>query len=169
MVLIIKHCYIYKKKSVVYRLQTLQNLPISVLEAWEFLSDPRNLKTITPDYMGFKILSGAEQKMFAGQIIQYTVTPVLGLPLRWVTEITHVDNQNYFVDEQRFGPYSLWHHKHFIKSIPGGVEMIDIVDYKLPLGLLGRIAHPLFVKRQLKQIFNYRHNKLVELFGEFRD
>jgi ligand-binding SRPBCC domain-containing protein len=155
--------------SMVYRLKTVQNLPISVEKAWDFLSDPGNLKTITPDYMGFKILEGAEEKMYAGQIIKYIVTPVLGLPLRWVTEITQVEDQKYFVDEQRFGPYSLWHHKHFIKAIPGGVEMIDIVDYKLPLGMLGRIAHPLFVKRQLNQIFNYRYNKLVELFGEFRD
>ena len=155
--------------SMVYRLKTVQNLPISVEKAWDFLSDPGNLKTITPDYMGFKILGGAEEKMYAGQIIKYIITPVLGLPLRWVTEITQVEDQKYFVDEQRFGPYSLWHHKHFIKAIPGGVEMIDIVDYKLPLGMLGRIAHPLFVKRQLNQIFNYRYNKLVELFGEFRD
>ena len=155
--------------SMVYRLKTVQNLPISVEKAWDFLSDPGNLKTITPDYMGFKILERAEEKMYAGQIIKYIVTPVLGLPLRWVTEITQVEDQKYFVDEQRFGPYSLWHHKHFIKAIPGGVEMIDIVDYKLPLGMLGRIAHPLFVKRQLNQIFNYRYNKLVELFGEFRD
>lgn len=155
--------------SMVYRLKTVQNLPISVEKAWDFLSDPGNLKTITPDYMGFKILEGAEEKMYAGQIIKYIVNPVLGLPLRWVTEITQVEDQKYFVDEQRFGPYSLWHHKHFIKAIPGGVEMIDIVDYKLPLGMLGRIAHPLFVKRKLNQIFNYRYNKLVELFGEFRD
>ena len=155
--------------SMVYRLKTVQNLPLSVEKAWDFLSDPGNLKTITPDYMGFKILEGAEEKMYAGQIIKYIVTPVLRLPLRWVTEITNVEDQKYFVDGQRFGPYSLWHHKHFIKSIPGGVEMIDIVDYKLPLGMLGRIAHPLFVKRQLNQIFNYRYNKLVELFGEFRD
>lgn len=155
--------------SMVYRLKTVQNLPVSVEKAWDFLSDPGNLKTITPDYMGFKILEGAEEKMYAGQIIKYIVTPVLRLPLRWVTEITQVEDQKYFVDEQRFGPYSLWHHKHFIKAIPGGVEMIDIVDYKLPLGMLGRIAHPLFVKRQLNQIFNYRYNKLIELFGEFRD
>lgn len=153
----------------VYRLKTVQNLPITAEKAWDFLSDPGNLKTITPDYMGFTILEGAEEKMYAGQIIKYIVTPVLGIPLRWVTEITHVEDQKYFVDEQRFGPYSLWHHKHFVKAIPGGVEMIDIVDYKLPLGVLGRIAHPLFVKRQLKQIFDYRYNKLVELFGEFKD
>lgn len=153
----------------VYRLKTVQKLPITVEKAWNFLSDPGNLKNITPDYMGFKILEGADEKMYAGQIIKYTVTPVLGLPLGWVTEITHVKDNEYFVDEQRFGPYSLWHHKHFIKAIPGGVEMIDIVDYKLPLGILGRIAHTLFVKRQLNQIFNYRYNKLIELFGDYRD
>jgi len=153
----------------VYRLKTVQNLPISVEKAWDFLSDPGNLKTITPDYMGFKILEGAEEKMYAGQIIKYTLTPVLGIPLGWVTEITHVRDNEYFVDEQRFGPYRLWHHKHFIKAISGGVEMIDIVDYKLPFGILGRIAHPLFVKRQLNQIFNYRYNKLIELFGAYRD
>lgn len=153
----------------VYRLKTVQKLPITVEKAWDFLSDPGNLKNITPDYMGFKILEGADEKMYAGQIIKYTVTPVLGLPLGWVTEITHVKDNEYFVDEQRFGPYSLWHHKHFIKAIPGGVEMIDIVDYKLPLGILGRIAHTLFVKRQLNQIFNYRYNKLIELFGDYRD
>ena len=89
----------------IYRLKTIQNLPISKSEAWNFLSDPKNLKRITPDYMGFKITSGAEEKMFAGQIIQYIVTPVFGIPTRWVTEITHVDKDNYFVDEQRFGPY----------------------------------------------------------------
>ena len=153
----------------VYRLKTVQNLPISVEKAWDFLSDPGNLRNITPDYMGFKILEGAEEKMYAGQIIKYTVTPVLGIPLGWVTEITHVRDNEYFVDEQRFGPYRLWHHKHFIKAISGGVEMIDIVDYKLPFGILGRIAHPLFVKRQLNQIFNYRYNKLIELFGAYRD
>ena len=153
----------------VYRLKTVQNLPISASKAWDFLSDPGNLKTITPDYMGFTILEGAEDKMYEGQIIKYIVRPVLGIPLRWVTEITHVANEEYFVDEQRFGPYSLWHHKHFIRPIAGGVEMIDIVDYKLPLGWLGQFAHGIFVKRQLKQIFDYRYHKLVELFGEFRD
>ena len=152
-----------------YRLHTIQDLPISKDQAWDFLSDPKNLKTITPDYMGFNILIGADRKMFPGQIIQYIVTPVAGIPTKWVTEITHVKEGEYFVDEQRFGPYALWHHKHFIRPIAGGVEMIDIVDYKLPLGILGRLAHVLFVKKQLKQIFDYRYHKLVELFGEFRD
>ena len=150
----------------IYSLHKKQNLPISVETAWEFLSDPKNLKTITPDYMGFNILSGVDRPMYAGQIIQYIVTPVLGIKTKWVTEITHVIDKTYFVDEQRFGPYALWHHKHFIKEINGGVEMEDIIDYKIPFGLLGQLAHPIVVKKQLKQIFKYREEKLIELFGE---
>jgi len=151
----------------IYRLETVQNLPISQKEAWDFLSDPKNLKTITPDYMGFQILSGAAERMYAGQIIQYIVTPVFGIPTKWVTEITHVQEGSYFVDEQRFGPYDLWHHKHFINPIKNGVEMIDIVDYKIPFGFLGRIAHPLLVAPKLKEIFEYRKNALVALFGHY--
>ena len=149
----------------IYRLHSKQNLPISKQEAWAFLSDPNNLKVITPDYMGFHILSGADRPMFAGQIIQYIVTPVMGIKTKWVTEITHVVEGSYFVDEQRFGPYSLWHHKHFIKEIEGGVEMEDIIDYKLPFGWLGQLMHPLLVKPKLKEIFEYRTAKLEELFG----
>jgi len=153
----------------IYQKKTNQRLPISVSEAWNFLSNPGNLKSITPDYMGFKILDDHEPKMYAGQIIKYIVTPVLGIPTTWVTEITHVVDQKYFVDEQRFGPYALWHHKHFIKKIPGGVEMTDIVDYKLPFGLLGRIAHPILVKRKLNEIFEYRYQKLIKLFGNYKE
>ena len=115
-----------------YRLETIQKLPISIIDAWQFLSDPKNLKRITPDYMGFKIVKGAESSMYAGQIIEYVVTPLFGISTTWVTEITHVKEPEYFVDEQRFGPYALWHHKHFIKPIENGVEMVDIVDYKIP-------------------------------------
>lgn len=150
-----------------YRLHTIQDLPISKDQAWDFLSDPKNLKTITPDYMGFNILSGADRKMFPGQIIQYIVTPVAGIPTKWVTEITHVKEGEYFVDEQRFGPYALWHHKHFIESIRGGVRMEDIVDYKLPFGVLGQLVHPILVKPKLKEIFEYRKQKLIELFGTY--
>ena len=153
----------------IYRLEAHQNLPISQQEAWDFLSDPRNLKTITPDYMGFKILSGAANKMYAGQIIQYIVTPLMNIPMKWVTEITHVQEGEYFVDEQRFGPYSLWHHKHFIKPIKNGVEMIDIVDYKIPLGLLGQIVHPFLVGPKLKEIFKYRKNALNSIFGKYKE
>ena len=152
----------------IYTKHTKQNLPITIDEAWEFLSSPYNLKTITPDYMGFEILSGADRPMFPGQIIQYIVTPVLGIKTKWVTEITHVQNKKYFVDEQRFGPYTLWHHKHFIKEIPGGVEMEDIIDYKVPMGILGELVHPFIVKPKIDEIFNYRHKKLIELFGEFK-
>lgn len=151
----------------IYTLHKKQNLPISVDEAWNFLSDPRNLKTITPDYMGFHILSGADRPMFPGQIIQYIVTPILGIKTKWVTEITHVKDKEYFVDEQRFGPYALWHHKHFIKPIEGGIEMEDIVDYKVPMGILGQMVHPFLVKPKLEEIFNYRTTKLEALFGKY--
>ncbi len=145
-----------------------QNLPISLEKAWEFLSDPKNLKAITPEYMGFNILSGADRPMFPGQIIQYIVTPIAGIKTKWVTEITHVKHLEYFVDEQRFGPYALWHHKHFIREIEGGVEMEDIIDYKLPMGILGELVQPFLVAPKLKEIFDYRTKKLTELFGEYK-
>ncbi len=151
----------------IYTLHKKQKLPISLEKAWEFLSSPKNLKTITPDYMSFNILSGAEKPIFAGQIIQYIVTPILGIKTKWVTEITHVKEGEYFVDEQRFGPYALWHHKHFIKEIDGGVEMEDIIDYKVPMGILGQIVHPILVKPKLEEIFAYRQKKLIALFGTY--
>ncbi|WP_417854610.1 SRPBCC family protein [Xanthomarina gelatinilytica] len=157
----------FSTKGMVYTLSSKQKLPISLEEAWQFLSSPKNLKTITPDYMGFHILSGAEKPMFAGQIIQYIVTPVFGIKTHWVTEITHVVDKTYFVDEQRFGPYALWHHKHFLREVEGGVEMEDVIDYKLPFGFLGRWLHPILVKPKLTEIFNYRSQKLSELFGQF--
>jgi ligand-binding SRPBCC domain-containing protein len=150
-----------------YTLHKKQKLPISVKQAWDFLSNPKNLKIITPDYMGFDILSGADRPMFAGQMIQYIVTPVLGIKTKWVTEITHVSDKHYFVDEQRFGPYALWHHKHFIKEIEDGVEMEDIIDYKLPFGILGQLVHPILVRPKLEEIFHYRTKKLEELFGRY--
>ena len=153
----------------IYTLHSKQNLPITLQQAWDFFSDPKNLKTITPSYMSFIIKSGAEKPMFAGQIIQYIVTPVLGIKTKWVTEITHVENKKYFVDKQRFGPYSLWHHKHFLREIPGGVEMEDIVDYKIPMGILGQLVHPFLVKPKLKEIFEYREKKLIEIFGEYKE
>ncbi len=152
----------------IYNLQSKQKLPISVNKAWDFLSSPINLKTITPEYMGFNILSGADRKMYPGQIIQYIVTPLFGIKTKWVTEITHVQENKYFVDEQRFGPYALWHHKHFIRPIDGGIEMEDIIDYKIPFGLIGQLVHPIIIEPKLKEIFDYRHDKLIEIFGEFK-
>lgn len=149
-----------------YQLRTKQELPISVEKAWKFFSDPKNLKDITPNEMNFNIISGADKSIYAGQIIQYKVSPILGINLKWVTEITHVKEKEYFVDEQRFGPYSLWHHKHFFKKINGGILMEDIVDYKIPYGLIGQFAHVIFVKKKLEKIFNFRHTKLEKLFGK---
>jgi ligand-binding SRPBCC domain-containing protein len=104
--------------------------------------------------------------MFPGQIIQYKVHPFPGYSTNWVTEITHVKDGSYFVDEQRFGPYALWHHKHFINETEGGIEMEDIIDYKLPFGILGQWTHPLIVKKQLMTIFKYREETLEDLFGQ---
>jgi ligand-binding SRPBCC domain-containing protein len=153
----------------IYTKHAFQKLPIPISQAWEFISNPKNLTVITPPDMGFKTISGDEKEMFAGQLIQYTITPLFGLRMQWVTEITHVEDQKFFVDEQRYGPYAFWHHKHFLKEIPGGTEMEDIVDYKLPLGFLGQLIHPFLVKPQLEKIFEFRRKKLVELFGEFKN
>lgn len=150
-----------------FKLHTKQKLPITVDEAWRFLSDPKNLKSITPKYMSFDILSGADRPMYSGQIIEYIVTPIFGIKTKWVTEITHVMDRSYFVDEQRFGPYALWHHKHFIKPIENGVELEDIIHYKLPYGIIGKILHPILVKPKLAEIFSYRRDKLMQLFGSY--
>lgn len=153
--------------SKVYSLKTVQRIPIPLAQAWDFFSKPDNLKEITPNNLGFSIISQHHgERMYAGQIIEYKVKPLLGIPLYWMTEITHVQDQQFFVDEQRFGPYSLWHHQHHFKEIPGGVEMTDIVHYKLPLWFLGDIAQGLFVKKQLQGIFDYRFKKVEALFGK---
>jgi hypothetical protein len=152
--------------SKVYSLKTVQFLKVSLDEAWEFFSSPKNLQKITPQKLGFQIISQHHgEKMYAGQIIEYKVKPVLGIPLYWMTEITHVEDKKYFVDEQRFGPYSMWHHQHHFREVPGGVEMTDIVHYKLPLWALGDIAHALFVKSQLKGIFDHRYEVTERLFN----
>lgn len=153
--------------SKVYSFKTIQKIPVGLDKAWEFFSNPSNLAVITPDTMGFTTISKYHgDSMYAGQIIEYKVSPVLGIPLYWMTEITHVEDKKYFVDEQRYGPYSLWHHQHHFKAIEGGVEMTDIIHYKLPLWFLGDIANRLMVKKQLKKIFDYRYKKTEALFGQ---
>lgn len=153
----------------IYTLHKKQQLPISLDKAWTFLSNPRNLKIITPDYMSFDIISGADKPMFAGQVIQYLVTPLMGIKTKWVSEITHLKEKEYFVDVQLYGPYALWHHKHFVHEIEGGVELEDIIDYKVPLGVLGQFVHPFLVKPKLEEIFKYRQQKLIDLFGEYSE
>ncbi|MBD3274266.1 MAG: cell division inhibitor [Candidatus Marinimicrobia bacterium] len=149
-----------------YRLQTTQNLTVSIDEAWEFFSNPANLQSITPDSLRFKILTDLPQKMYEGLIVQYKVTAFAGIPMNWVTEIKHVQEGALFVDEQRFGPYKFWHHQHHFREIEGGVEMKDIVHYSLPFGVLGRLVHGLLIKQQLNGIFEFRKQMLADKFGE---
>lgn len=148
-----------------YTLHTVQKLPISLEKAWDFFSDPKNLNTITPDSMRFETLSGDDKKMFAGQIIHYKISPFPFVKMQWVTEITHVNDHSFFVDEQRFGPYAFWHHKHFFTAIEGGVLMEDIVHYKVPFGIIGQLLHPLLIRPKLEEIFTYRTQKLTTIFG----
>ena len=151
-----------------YVLERTQVLPISLAEAWDFFSSPHNLEKITPPGMGFEVLSHSNtSKIYAGQIITYYVRPILNIKLFWMTEITHVAEKQYFVDEQRFGPYAFWHHTHFFKEVPGGVEMRDQVHYKLPFGILGAMVHGFMVKKQLQDIFDYRYQYLERKFGKY--
>lgn len=132
---------------------------------WDFFSSPANLKRITPSYMGFDVKTEVPAQMYEGLIIAYKVKPVLGIPVEWVTEITHVKDKSFFVDEQRKGPYTMWHHEHHFKEVEGGVEMTDIVSYIIPLGLIGKMVHPFLVKPKLEEIFAYRFKIVEEVFG----
>ena len=114
--------------------------------------------------MGFIVKSEVPQKMYEGLMIAYTVKPLAGIPMNWVTEIKTVKDLQFFVDEQRVGPYKVWHHEHHFKAVEGGVEMTDIVTYVLPFGLLGRLVHPWLVRPKLEQIFAYRFKKVETLF-----
>ena len=152
-----------------YSLETKQNFPVSPEVAWDFLSDPNNLNEITPNYLGFNIISSYEKEMYAGQIIEYIVKPIFGLSFKWVTEITHVEKNKFFVDEQRFGPYTFWHHKHYLRPIKGGVEMKDIIHYKIPFGFLGQLIHSIIVYPKLKEIFDYKMEILSKKFGTIKN
>ncbi len=153
--------------SKLYSFSTVQYIPAPPATVWNFISSPANLKVITPESMGFEVTTDTPgDKMYAGLIIAYKVSPLLGINMNWVTEITHVKEGEYFVDEQRFGPYSFWHHKHFIKATARGAEMTDIVHYKIPFGIIGDIANALIVRKKLKEIFDYRFKKVEEIFGK---
>ncbi|MCF8302543.1 MAG: SRPBCC family protein [Bacteroidales bacterium] len=146
-------------------IKRIQQLPIDIDEAWEFFSNPRNLQAITPNDMGFVIKSDLPDHMYPGLIIRYKVRPLFGIPLTWVTEITHVEDPFYFVDNQLSGPFKLWHHKHFFREIDGGTEMTDLVHFSSPLGVIGKIADEVMVKKRVNQIFTYRNQVLQNKFG----
>ena len=149
----------------VYTLIRRQKLPISLPQAWDFFATPENLARITPSYMKFRIEHiSAGEKMYPGQIISYRLFVLPYVPVRWTTEITHVKENEYFVDEQRFGPYALWHHQHHFQEVPDGVEMIDEINYAIPFGMIGRLAHSIFVHRQLNAIFDFRYKTLEKIF-----
>jgi len=152
----------------VHSLKTIQRIPGDLSAVWTFFSNPANLATITPESLRFNVISKHHgDTMYAGQIIEYKVSPLFNVPLYWMTEITQVRDQQYFIDEQRYGPYSLWHHQHHFKIIDGGIEMTDIVHYKIPFWFLGDIANALFIRKQLQEIFLYRYQKTVQAFGDW--
>lgn len=149
-----------------YSLAQEQRLPLTLDEAWDFFSSPRNLDEITPGDLGFKIVSLPGEKMYEGQIISYQVKIFPAVWMPWVTEIKAVDEGKSFVDEQRFGPYKFWHHRHTFEAIPGGVLMKDLVHYGLSFGPIGSIANALFVRPKLERIFQFRREMLAKRFGE---
>lgn len=149
----------------VYKIETVQHINASIAACWNFFSSPQNLQTITPKNMSFEIEDFDGKRMYPGQIITYTLKPLFGIKINWVTIITVAKENQYFIDEQRFGPYKLWHHKHFFEPVENGTKMTDIVHYVLPFGFLGRIMNRFVVKNKLKSIFDYRHHKIEELFN----
>jgi ligand-binding SRPBCC domain-containing protein len=139
-------------------------LRIDMEECWDFFSSPANLARITPDEMDFVITEYDGKRMYEGQLISYTVKPLFGFKVKWTTEITSVTDYIEFVDRQLEGPYKIWHHRHQFKQVDGGVEMIDMVHYALPFGILGKIAEKLIVKKKVKAIFDYREKVISDLF-----
>ena len=141
-----------------------QKINTDLSNLWEFISSPKNLSKITPNYMDFNIKSKIPKKMYEGLIISYTVKPILGIKLNWVTEITHIKDKNYFVDEQRSGPYKMWHHEHILEETNDGIIMKDIISYIPPYGFIGLILNKLFIKKQVREIFQYRTKVLDDIF-----
>ena len=152
-----------------YKLERKQKLKATITEVWDFFSNPENLDLLTPDDMGFEITSPLPlARMYRGQRIEYKVSPILNIPLKWVTEITEVEDNYAFVDEQRKGPYKYWRHKHIFEDMGDHVIMYDRLEYALPFGVLGTLAHKLYVQKRLTEIFDYRYDKVENLFNKKR-
>lgn len=148
------------------KFEFFQFVPAGMEVVWDFFSSPSNLSRITPPGMGFQITSSVQKEMYPGMFISYKVSPISGLKLNWLTEITQVNKYNFFIDEQRMGPYRIWHHEHHFREVDGGVEMRDILYYSVPFGIFGRLADRVFVNNKVKQIFSFRKEKILELFPE---
>lgn len=150
-----------------HTLERIQVLPIPLDQAWDFFSSPLNLDKITPPEMNFVVLSDfkPEDRIYAGMLIHYKVSPLFHIPLRWITEISEVAHHRYFTDTQRRGPFAWWHHRHFFEAVPGGVRMTDQVSWKVPGGILGDLVNGLVVSRRVEKIFDFRSSKLQSLFG----
>lgn len=148
-----------------YQLKRTQFVKTDLQTCWNYFSAPANLHVITPDYIDFRVHTPVPESMYEGLIIRYTIRPILGIPLSWISEIKTIKDHSYFIDEQRRGPYGMWHHEHHFKEVEGGVEMTDLISYCMPFGFIGRFFHWLFVRKQLESIFDYRNHKVDELFN----
>lgn len=147
------------------KLKQEQFLPVTLNNAWDFFATPKNLNQITPSDMVFEITSDLPEKMYKGLIITYRIKPLMNIPLNWVTEITQIEERSYFVDEQRKGPYKIWHHEHHFKTVEGGVLMTDTLYYDIGKWILGWIAGKLFVHKKVRNIFEYRQKMLESFWG----
>lgn len=151
----------------VHKLQFKQVIPQPIESVWQFFSNPKNLEKITPPEMGFEHTVYSNENMYAGMIIMHKVRPILNIPVNWVTEITQVNAPHFFIDEQRKGIYSFWHHQHHFEAVENGTEMTDIIHYEVPFGFLGDIVNSIFVRNKLHEVFEYRFKKVDEIFGKF--
>jgi ligand-binding SRPBCC domain-containing protein len=147
-----------------HKLEQTQFLPISLDTAWNFFATPKNLNEVTPTDMVFEITSNLPDKMYEGLMITYKIRPMLNIPINWCTEITHIKEREFFVDEQRLGPYNIWHHEHHFKEADGGVLMTDLLHYDIGKSIFGWIAGELFVHKKVKEIFSYRYQVLEKYF-----
>jgi ligand-binding SRPBCC domain-containing protein len=150
--------------TVTYRLECSMTAPVPLAEAFRFFEDARNLERITPKWLNFRILNPDSIRMRAGAEIDYVIR-WMGVPMKWRTCIKEYDPPRKFVDEQAKGPYTLWHHEHFFEETADGVVIRDKVDYQLPLGVLGQIAHAVMVKAQLLEIFRYRQKTIAQILA----
>jgi ligand-binding SRPBCC domain-containing protein len=148
-------------------IKRVQKIPVSIDKVWTFFSDARNLQSITPKEVHFEIIYHDNKEMHKGQIIEYYIKPFAGMRFFWRTEITEIRKNEYFTDVQLKGPYRLWKHKHFFRAIPGGVEMVDLVQYKVPGWMIGRVINRAYLRNKLKKIFDFRYQKIEEIFGKW--